>query len=72
MNQQKFIDKMKSAGIVCGIHYPALHKNPIYNTRQILLPKSVNVANHTVTLPMNEKLSFNDSEYLISKVKEYM
>lgn len=72
VNQQKFIDKMKSAGIVCGIHYPALHKNPIYNTRQILLPKSVNVANHTVTLPMNEKLSFNDSEYLISKVKEYM
>ena len=72
---------MKSAGIVCGIHYPALHMNPIYNTSvkgltgddlRILLPKSEKVARHTVSIPMNEKLSFNALEYLIEKVKENM
>tara|TARA_B110000196_G_scaffold208928_1_gene179094 strand:- start:1625 stop:2158 length:534 start_codon:yes stop_codon:yes gene_type:complete len=73
VNQEKFINKMKSAGIVCGIHYPALHLNSIYNDgKKFDLPKSEKVAKHTVSIPMNETLSFNDLEYLMEKIKENM
>jgi dTDP-4-amino-4,6-dideoxygalactose transaminase len=73
VNQEKFINKMKGAGIVCGIHYPALHLNSIYNNgKKISLPKSEKIEKHTVSIPMNEKLSFNDKEYLIDKIKENM
>ena len=71
VNQEKFINNMKRAGIVCGIHYPALHLNSTYNEgKKFDLPKSEKVARHTVSIPMNEKLSYNDMEYLIEKIKE--
>ena len=71
VNQEKFINNMKRAGIVCGIHYSALHLNSTYNEgKKFDLPKSEKVARHTVSIPMNEKLSYNDMEYLIEKIKE--
>ena len=73
MNQEKFINNMKRAGIVCGIHYSALHLNSTYNEgKKFDLPKSEKVAKHTVSIPMNETLSFNDLEYLMEKIKENM
>ena len=71
LNNEKFIQNMKNAGIVCGIHYPALHKNPIYNNGEKYdCPKSEKLEKRTVSLPMNEKLSFLETEYIIDKVKE--
>ena len=35
LDNEKFIENMRNAGIVCGVHYPALHKNPIYNNNMI-------------------------------------
>ena len=63
---------MRNAGIICGIHYPALHKNTIYNEdkRFLKLPKSEKLQKRTVSLPMNEKLSFSETEYIIDKVRE--
>lgn len=62
---------MKQLGIVCGIHYPALHKNNVYNqNKKWDCPKSEELQNRTVSLPMNEKLSFLELEYIIDKVKE--
>ena len=62
---------MKNAGIVCGNHYPALHLNPIYNDgRKFDCPKSKKLERRIVSLPMNEKLSFYETEYIIDKVKE--
>ena len=77
LDNQKFVNDMKSNGIVCGIHYPALHLNSIYN-RAIglgvnqILPKSEKVQDRTVSLPMNEKLSYLELEQIIDKVKELM
>ena len=71
LNNEKFIQNMKNAGIVCGIHYPALHKNLIYNNGEKYdCPKSEKLEKRTVSLPMNEKLSFLETEYIIDKVKE--
>jgi len=73
LDNEKFIRNMKSAGIVCGIHYPALHLNSIYNDgKKFDLPKSEKLQKRTVSLPMNERLSFNELEYIIDKVKECM
>ena len=74
LDNQKFIKNMKRDGIICGIHYSALHQNSIYNNdRQFLrLPNTEKSQRRTVSLPMNENLSFNETEYIIDKVKEYM
>jgi len=71
LNNEKFIQNMKSAGIVCGIHYQALHNNAIYNDgKKYDCPKSEKLEKRTVSLPMNENLSFNEIEYIVDKVKE--
>jgi hypothetical protein len=72
LDNEKFIENMKRDGIICGIHYPALHQNPIYGKKITKLSKSEKSQKRTVSLPMNEKLSFNETEYIIDKVKENM
>ncbi len=76
-DNQKFIKNMKNAGIVCGMHYPALHSNSIYTNNNcgyenihFDCPKSEKIQKRTVSLPMNETLSFLELEYIIDKVKE--
>jgi len=71
LDNKKFINDMKSSGIVCGIHYPALHLNDVYAKNwRFDCPKSEALQNRTVSLPMNEKLSFLELESIIDKVKE--
>tara|TARA_B100000131_G_C17871797_1_gene514524 strand:- start:19 stop:741 length:723 start_codon:yes stop_codon:yes gene_type:complete len=72
LDNKKFIENMKRDGIICGVHYSALHQNSVYNEgREFLrLPKTEKSQRRTVSLPMNEKLSFNETEYIIDKVKE--
>ena len=73
LDNEKFIKNMKNVGIVCGIHYSALHLNSIYNRdKNFDCPKSEKLQRRTVSLPMNEKLSFYELEYIIDKVKENM
>ena len=73
LDNKKFLEKMNKAGIICGIHYPALHLNSIYNDGSSKgCDKSKKVERRTVSLPMNEKLSFYELEYVIDKVKEYI
>ena len=70
---KKFLEKMNKVGIICGIHYPALHLNSIYNGgKKFDCPISKKLGHRTVSLPMNEKLSFYELEYVIDKVKEYI
>jgi dTDP-4-amino-4,6-dideoxygalactose transaminase len=73
LDNQKFINNMKRVGIVCGVHYSALHLNKIYNKGiKYNCPKSEKIQKRTVSLPMNEKLSFFEMEYIIDKVKEFI
>tara|TARA_A100001515_G_scaffold51304_1_gene40446 strand:+ start:176 stop:1108 length:933 start_codon:yes stop_codon:yes gene_type:complete len=73
LDNEKFIQNMKNAGIVCGIHYPALHLNPVYNNdNKFNCPKSEKLEKRTVSLPMNETLSLVEIEYIVDKVKENM
>jgi len=70
-NNQEFIKNMKNVGIVCGAHYDALHLNSIYNEgKSFECPKSEKLQGRTVSLPMNEKLSYIETEFIIDKVGE--
>ena len=71
LDNEKFIHNMRNAGIICGMHYPALHKNQIYNDGvEFNCPKSEKLEKRTVSLPMNETLSLLEINYIIDKVKE--
>ena len=71
-DNQKFINKMRENNIICGIHYPALHSNVIYNEGSNECPKSEELENRTVSLPMNELLTDDGIKYIIEKVKEIL
>ena len=69
-DNQKFINEMKENNIICGIHYSALHLNPVYNNGVVFnCPKSEKNQSQTVSLPMNEKLNDDEILYTINKVK---
>ena len=72
LDNERFVKNMKNVGIICGIHYAALHKNSIYNKDKpyLNLLKSEKLQKRTVSLPMNERLSSNEMEFIIDKVKE--
>tara|TARA_R110002020_G_scaffold474660_1_gene706663 strand:+ start:1333 stop:2253 length:921 start_codon:yes stop_codon:yes gene_type:complete len=71
-NQSNFIKKMGGSSIICGIHYNTLHNNRAYSS---YIPKtcknSVIESKHTVSIPFHEKLSEDEINYVISKIKRY-
>lgn len=62
------IEAAKKMGIVCGIHYAALHQMPLYSRRNSGLPKSDIAAKTMVSIPYHEKLTKAD----LSKVVEFI
>tara|TARA_R110002020_G_scaffold37124_4_gene111987 strand:+ start:24809 stop:25726 length:918 start_codon:yes stop_codon:yes gene_type:complete len=65
-----FIKEMKSRGIVCGIHYNAMHLNKVYCNTNIILPKSERVSLETVSIPFHEMLTDSQVEYIIECCRE--
>ena len=69
-DNQKFINKMKEDNIVCGIHYSALHLNPVYSdTQKFTCNKSEKLQSKTVSLPMNESLTEIEIEHVVNSVR---
>lgn len=69
-SRDKFIASMKEKGIVCGIHYAAMHLNEVYNFDSYILPLSEDASNKTVSIPFNEMLTDREVEYIIKCCKE--
>ena len=79
-NRDEFIDNMKSSGIICGVHYDALHEvkayrestSRPYNVTDKICKNTSTVAKKTVSIPFHEKLDYDDSvNYIIEKVNRY-
>ena len=65
---------MGEKGITCGIHYNALHLNPIYNTfcKNLFFPKSEKESKQTVSIPFHEHSDKNGQlGYIIKCIKKY-
>jgi dTDP-4-amino-4,6-dideoxygalactose transaminase len=71
-NRDLFINKMRSAGIVCGIHYEAMHRHSVYtNGKEFDCPISDNESMQTISIPFHENINKHDIEYIISHIKRY-
>jgi len=71
-DNKKFIDYARHKNVICGIHYEALHLNSVYNRGiDFKCPKSEKISKSTVSIPLHEKLSIEEVEYIINMVKEY-
>lgn len=69
-DNKKFVEKAKSQGIVCGIHYDALHLNKIYGKGDIL-PESELESLRTVSIPFNEVLDYSQVSTVVEFVKKH-
>ena len=72
-DNKKFIKYMGEKSIVCGIHYDALHLNPIYNNWfKYSLPKSNKESKQTASIPFHEDLDENEQlGYIVEHIKRY-
>ena len=84
-NREEFIKNMSDSGIVCGVHYDALHEVDTYRksttrpysvTDEICKNTSI-VSKKTVSIPFHEKLDTHDQfsngavDYIIENVNKY-
>lgn len=56
-NNRTFIQRMKLAGIQCGIHYEHCHNKKFFNCDKQKLPLSEKESTQTVSVPFHEKLT---------------
>lgn len=56
-NNRTFIQRMKLAGIQCGIHYEHCHNKKFFNCDKQELPLSEKESTQTVSIPFHEKLT---------------
>ena len=69
-NNTKFIEEMKSHGIVCGLHYKAMHNEKVYNMgEKIDCPNSEEMQDKTVSIPYNENLTDDEVKYIVKTIK---
>jgi len=67
----KFMQYMGDNGVSCGIHYDALHMNPIYKNQNINLPKSELDAKTKISIPYHEKLTLIDLQKITELINNY-
>ena len=71
-NRKDFMRKMEKDNIQCGIHYKAVHNIECYQVKEALsLEKSMAESAQTVSIPFHEKLTHEEVNYIIEKVKEH-
>jgi len=79
-HRDHFIDIMKQAGIVCGIHYDAQHLNQVYAFHSVneygqrshkRCPLSKLESTRTVSIPFHEELTESDINYILNTIKSY-
>jgi len=70
-DRNSFMDRMKSEGVQTSIHYPPIHHFTSYRGQynEIKLPKTDQVANREVTLPLFPKLSEEDVIKVVRSVE---
>jgi dTDP-4-amino-4,6-dideoxygalactose transaminase len=68
-NRDVFIQKMKENGILCGVHYDAMHLNPVYMVDNTFCPLSEEKSKKTVSIPFHEDLTNLELRFIIDTIK---
>lgn len=73
-NRDEIIEKLKSSGIGCSVHFIPIHKHPYYKEKYGYKDEEYPVANRvfekSLSLPIYPDMSDAEVEYVITKVKE--
>ena len=77
--REEFMDKMRKEGIVCGVHYDALHKvetyrkstSRPYKVTDDICKNSSLISKKTVSLPFHEELTDDEVKKVIKLVKRF-
>ena len=70
-DNKTFLKNMKSAGIICGIHYEHCHDKEFYNWNGGALPLSEAESTTTVSLPFHEMLTDSEIETVIQSTEKF-
>jgi len=72
-NRYEFVKALSDSGIQTGIHYKALHLNPIYQNQKIksALPRSEKASESTVSIPFNETLTLKEQDLVLKSIEKY-
>jgi len=71
-DRKQVLRKLYEQGIVCGHHYPLLHKQKIYCKDGPYLPKSERDSLTTLSIPFHEKLTKPELKYIVKNVSKYL
>lgn len=71
LDNAKFVSYMSEQGVQCGIHYKALHSNPIFGTEDISLPQSEHESQTTVSIPYHEQLTLSELQKITELILRY-
>jgi dTDP-4-amino-4,6-dideoxygalactose transaminase len=71
-DRQKFIDRMRSAGVQTSIHYPPIHQFSYYKDRYpgVNLPKTEHVAGREVTLPLYPNMDAHSINLVVEAINQ--
>lgn len=70
IKREKVRTKLSDFGIQTSVHYPAAHKFAIYKDFTTSLPKTEYVADNLITLPMYSRLTLDQVEFVVEKLRE--
>lgn len=68
-------NKLRDAGIGVNVHYIPVYKHPYYQEngyKDVKCPNAERYYEHCISLPLYPKLSFEQQDYVIEKVKEFV
>ena len=68
-------NKLRDAGIGVNVHYIPVYKHPYYQEtgyKDVKCPNSERYYEHCISLPLYPKLTFEQQDYVIEKVKEFV
>jgi UDP-4-amino-4,6-dideoxy-L-N-acetyl-beta-L-altrosamine transaminase len=68
-NNTQSYNQLLTHNIQCGIHYKALHLNPVYSPFSVSLPHSEIQENTTLSIPFNETLTDQEINAVIKNVR---
>jgi dTDP-4-amino-4,6-dideoxygalactose transaminase len=76
IDREGFMGYLKAAGVQTSIHYPPVHLFDYllrrYNFSEGDLPVTEDVARRIVTLPLYPSLSFEQVDYIVRKITDYI
>ena len=73
VSRDQVIQEMKKRNIGLSVHFIPVHMHPYYEERfNVYLPKTEEIFNQIISLPLYSALTDNEVEHIITSLKVYI